>query len=137
MSGINRARWLVLPFSDPSMRSNITRWWLGEASGGAGFNMPEQGVMRRLQVYGTCIAHVVNGTWTCTLYKDGVAAGNICFQVSVAITAVNQQIALLDTSVGAGGADFGTGTDWFLKYDYTSTNSTLELTAQVTAELLG
>lgn len=135
-AGFIRERYHPLGFVDPVVRNTVTRFAMGEPTGAAGYNYPTQGLQLSLQVYIECYAHVTNGTFTVTLYKDGVAAGNICFQIATSITGVGSYSGI-DTSVGAGGADFSSSSDWFLKYDYSSPNSTLSANMHVEALLLG
>lgn len=110
-----RTRRIYLPGMLLTCRNNATAFLLGDSAGSNGYRFPETGVMTKLTVIGDVTGYSAGpGTFTVTVYKDGVTAADDVFELQFSISA-NGQIGNTTTTVLSATADFGTGSDWFIK----------------------
>lgn len=110
-----------LPSAHESSRNNQTQFFYGESGGTSGFKFDRRGSFDRLSVNGEVNGITGGpGTWTFTVsvYTDGIAAGNLVYEVTFSgSTTSNAIFADTDTTADGGGpgAGYGTGTDIFIK----------------------
>lgn len=79
-----------------------------------------------VSVSGNCSATSANGTATVTVYKNSVAAGNVCFAAVSAATAVNTGIDWTTNTVANAGMDALAAGDKFI-ITYKCSTGTLTL----------
>lgn len=120
MSYLNRRRLWHLTVGGGGLRNNQTTFLYGNSGGTDGFRFDRRGLATRLTVQGdvTGITGSAGTPWTVTftVYKDGITSSDDVFEVQfTGNTTASAAVSGTTTTVLSASADFGTGSDWFVK----------------------